>query len=219
MERPNRRGNAGNGQNGRYNPLSATISNFDLLLSVALGIVLAATTGFRVFVPALIASGAAYSGYLPLDENFAWLATPAAFTMLAVAALVEIIAYYIPGIDNLLDGLTAPAAFIGGSILSAAVMIDLPPLLKWTAAIVAGGGAATLTHGITSAIRAKSTVFTGGIGNPAVATAELGGAILMPLLALAAPMIAFVLVLLLLWWAIRVLLRLRRNRQQPPAPN
>lgn len=188
------------------------ISNLDLVLSVALGVVLAATTGFRVFLPALIASAAAYTGNLQLGENFAWLATPAALMMLGVAALVEIIAYYIPGLDNLLDAISAPAAFAAGSALSAAVMIDLPPLVKWTAAIVAGGGAATLTHGITSAIRAKSTVFTGGIGNPVIATAELGGAALLPLLALAAPIAALVLVVLLLWWAFRVLRRLRRGK-------
>lgn len=180
-------------------------------MSVALGVVLAATTGFRIFLPALIASAAAYTGNLQLGENFAWLATPAALTMLGVAALVEIVAYYIPGIDNLLDAISAPAAFVAGSALSAAVMIDLPPLLKWTAAIVAGGGAATLTHGITSMLRAKSTVFTGGIGNPVIATAELGGALLLPILALAAPIAAFVLVLLLVWWAFRLLRRLRRG--------
>jgi hypothetical protein len=41
----------------------------DYALSVALGITLAAATGFRVFLPMLIASGAAYTGHLPLDQN------------------------------------------------------------------------------------------------------------------------------------------------------
>lgn len=190
------------------------ISNFDLAVSVVLGIVLAATTGFRIFLPALIASAAAYTGNLTLGENFAWLATPAALAMLGVAAIVEIIAYYVPGLDNMLDALSAPAAFVAGTVLSAAVMIDMPPLLKWTAAIVAGGGAATLTHCVTSAIRAKSTIFTGGMGNPVVATAELGGAFLLPLLALAAPVAAFVLIVLLLWWGFRFARKLRWNKQK-----
>jgi hypothetical protein len=185
------------------------MSSFDLALSVALGVVLAASTGFRVFLPMLIASGAAYTGYLPLDESFAWLATPLALTMLGVAALVEIAAYYFPGIDNLLDTLAAPAALVAGTVVSAAVMTDLPPMLKWTAAIVAGGGAASLTQFVTTALRAKSTIFTGGIGNSAVATAELGGAFVLPMLALAAPLIALGIVLLLMWMAIRLLRRLR----------
>jgi hypothetical protein len=187
------------------------MSNFDLTLSIVLGVVLAAATGFRVFLPVLIASSAAYVGHLPLGDNFAWLASPAALIMLSVAALVEIIAYYIPGIDNLLDTVAAPAALVAGTVLSAAVITDLPPTLKWTAAIVAGGGAAGLTQSLTTMLRAKSTVFTGGVGNPVVATAELGGAFLIPLLALAAPLVAFALVLVLFWLAIRLLRRLRQS--------
>ena len=187
------------------------ISNLDLALSVALGVVLAASTGFRVFLPALIAGAAAYTGHLPVDEGFAWLATPFALTMLGVASLVEIVAYYVPGLDNLLDTLATPAAFIAGTILAAAVMTDLPPVVKWAAAIVAGGGAAGLTQGVTTMLRAKSTVFTGGTGNPVIATAELGGALLVPLLALAAPFVAVVLAAVLLWLAIRLIRRLRQG--------
>jgi hypothetical protein len=187
------------------------MSNFDLTLSIVLGIVLAAATCFRVFLPMLIASAAAYAGHLPLDDNFAWLATPAVLIMLSVAALVEIIAYYIPGIDNLLDIMAAPAGLVAGTVLSAAVMTDLPSILKWTAAIVAGGGAAGLTQNLTTMLRAKSTVFTGGVGNSVIATAELGGVFLIPLLALAAPLIAFALALVLFWLAIRLLRWLRQS--------
>ena len=123
----------------------------DLALSIALGVALAAATGFRVFLPMLIASGAAYTGHLHLDDGFAWLGTPSALIMLSVAALVEVLAYYLPVIDNLLDVVSAPAAFIAGTILSAAVMTDMPPMLKWTAAVIAGGGVAGLTRGLTGA--------------------------------------------------------------------
>jgi Domain of unknown function (DUF4126) len=98
------------------------MSNFDLALSIVLGIGLAAATGFRVFVPMLIVSGAANTGDLPLDDGFAWLGMPAALTMLGVAALAEVIAYYVPGVDNLLDALATPAAFVAGTVVSAAVM-------------------------------------------------------------------------------------------------
>jgi len=121
----------------------------DLALSIALGVVLAAATGFRVFLPMLIMSGAAYTGHLSLDNSFAWLATPFALTMLGVAALVEVLAYYIPGVDNLLDAVATPAAFVAGTIVSAAVMTDLPPMAKWMAAVIAGGGTASLTQGVT----------------------------------------------------------------------
>src|SRR5215471_20497762 len=149
------------------------MSNFDLVLSIVLGIGLAAATGFRVFLPMLILSGAAYAGQVSLDESFAWLGTPAALIMLSTAALVEIVAYYVPGIDNLLDTLATPGAFVAGIVVSAAVTTDLPPMVKWTAAVIAGGGTASLTHGITTILRAKSSVLTGGFGNPVIATGEL----------------------------------------------
>jgi hypothetical protein len=121
------------------------MSDLDLALSIALGVGLAAATGFRVFLPMLVVSVAAYTRYLPVGENFAWLGTPSALMMLGVATAVEILAYYIPGVDNLLDTLATPAAVVAGTLVSAAVITDLPPMLKWTTAIIAGGGVAGLT--------------------------------------------------------------------------
>ena len=139
---------------------------FDIAVSIALGIGLAAATGFRIFLPLLITSIATYGGYIPVSEGFAWIGSPAAVIMLGVAALAEVLAYYIPGVDNLLDTIATPAALVAGTLVSAAVMADLPPLIKWTAAVIAGGGAAGITQGVTTMIRANSTVFTGGLGNP-----------------------------------------------------
>jgi Domain of unknown function (DUF4126) len=187
------------------------MSDLDLALSIALGVGLAAATGFRVFLPMLVVSVAAYSGHLPLSENFAWLGTPGALIMLGVAALVEILAYYIPGVDNLLDVLATPAAVVAGTLVSAAVITDLPPMLKWTTAIIAGGGLAGLTQGVTALLRAKSTVITAGVGNPVIATAELGGSLLVSLLALAAPLIALLVVIVFLWLAMRLIRRIARS--------
>ena len=180
----------------------------DLPLSIALGVALAAATGFRVFLPMLIVSGAAYTGHLSLDNSFAWLGTPFALTMLGAAALVEVLAYYVPGVDNLLDALATPAAFVAGTIVSAAVMTDLPPMVKWMAAVIAGGGTAGFTQGVTAMLRAKSSILTGGFGNPVIATGELGGSVLLSVLALAAPLAAFAVVILLMWLAFRLIRQL-----------
>jgi hypothetical protein len=192
------------------------VSDFDIALSIALGIGLAAATGFRVFLPMLVMSAAAYTGHLQLADSFAWLGTPSALTLLGVAALAEILAYYIPGVDNLLDALATPAAVIAGTLVAAAVVTDLPPLVKWSTAIIAGGGIAGLTQSTTALLRAKSTLFTGGLGNPVVATGELGGALVLSLLALAAPFAALTLVTVLLWLAFRWLRQIAR-REPPPA--
>jgi hypothetical protein len=184
----------------------------ELPLSIVLGVALAAATGFRVFLPMLVVSGAAYTGHLSLDDSFAWLGTLPALIMLSVAAGAEILAYYIPVLDNLLDALAAPAAFVAGTIASAAVMIHMPPMVKWTAAVIAGGGIAGLTHGVTGMIRAHSTILTGGLGNPLLATAELAGALVVSVLAVAAPAAAIGLVIVFLWLALRLVRQLRGAR-------
>jgi hypothetical protein len=189
--------------------LPVTMSSFDIALSIALGIGLAAAVGFRVFLPLLVASVAAYTGHLQLSDSFAWLGSLSAMTMLGVAAIVEVLAYYIPAVDNLLDTITTPVALIAGTLVSAAVMVDLPPIVKWTTAIIAGGGAAGLTQGVTALLRAKSTAFTAGLGNPVIATAELGGALLLSALALIAPFVALALVAVFFWLALSTVRRLR----------
>jgi hypothetical protein len=120
-------------------------------------------------------------------------------------------AYYIPGVDNLLDTIATPAAFVAGTIISAAVIVDMPPLIKWATAIIAGGGIAGLTQGTTALLRAKSTVMTGTLGNPVLATAEVGGSLLLSILALLAPIAALLLVVGLFWLAIRLLRKLTRT--------
>jgi hypothetical protein len=185
----------------------------DLALAVAMGVGLAAAVGFRVFLPMLVLSIGAYSGHLPLSSGLAWLGTPGALVMLSVAAALEILAYYIPGVDNVLDAIATPAALIAGAVVSAAVMTDLPPLIRWTTAIIAGGGAAGLTQGLTSLLRAKSTLVTAGLGNHVVATAELAGALIVSLLALAAPLAAVALVALFCLFAVRLLRRLFRKER------
>jgi hypothetical protein len=187
------------------------MSGFDLAVSIALGVGLAAATGLRLFLPMLVVSAAAYTGHLSLSENFAWLATPPALILLSVAALVEILAYYIPGLDNLLDTLATPAAFVAGTVISAAVNTDLPPMVKWAAAIIAGGGIAGLTQTVTAMLRAKSTLLTGTIGNPVIATAELGGSLIFSLLALAAPLLTLLIVAVFLWLAIRLVRKVARG--------
>jgi len=193
------------------------MAGLDLALSIALGVGLAAAVGFRVFLPMLVMSIAAYSGHLSLSSGFAWLGTAPALVMLSVAALLEILAYYIPGVDNLLDAIATPAALIAGTVVSAAVMTDLPPIVKWTTAVIAGGGAAGLTQGLTSLLRAKSTVMTAGLGNHVLATGELGGALIVSLLALVAPLAAVGLVALFCWFAVRLVRRLFR-KDRPAAP-
>ena len=180
------------------------MSSLDMALSIALGVGLAAATGFRVFLPLLVASIAAHTGHLQLNDSFAWLGSLPAVTMFSVAALVEVLAYYIPAVDNLLDAVTTPAALIAGTLVAAATITNLPPAVKWATAIIAGGGVAGVTQAMTALLRAKSTVMTAGLGNPVLSTVELVGALLIALLALSAPFVAIGLIVAFCWLAVRL---------------
>ncbi|MCP5327275.1 MAG: DUF4126 domain-containing protein [Steroidobacteraceae bacterium] len=195
------------------------MQSLEILTSIALGVGLAAAVGLRVFLPLLVLAIAGYAGVVPLADSFQWLASLPAVATLGVAAAVEIAAYYIPGVDNLLDTLATPAALIAGTIAAAAVMTDLPPIVKWTTAVIAGGGAAGLTQGVTSLLRVKSTATTGGLGNPLVATGELGGATALSLVAIFAPIIALALVVLTVWLAVKGLRRLFAPRRPAATPD
>jgi hypothetical protein len=193
----------------------APMSGMDTAVSIALGVGLAAAVGFRVFVPLLVASVAAYTGHLHLSDHFAWLGSITAITMLGAAAVVEILAYYIPAVDNVLDTLTGPLALIAGTVVSAAVITDLPPWIKWGTAVIAGGGAAAITQGVTTLVRAKSTAFTAGLGNPVVSTAEVVLSGVVSLLALLAPWLALALVAAFCFFTGRLVRRFLRHRKTP----
>lgn len=182
----------------------------ETLLSVCLGIGLAAACGFRVFVPFLLISIAAKAGHLSLDPMFAWVGTWPALITFAVATVAEILAYYVPWVDNVLDTAAAPIAVVAGTVITASVATDITPWLKWTLAVIAGGGAAGLTQAATMGARWLSTTFTGGLGNWAVNTIESIGAFVMSLVAMLLPLLVLLLLCLLL--AVVILWLVKRSQ-------
>jgi len=170
-----------------------------MLVSLAVGLGLAAACGFRVFVPLLALSLAARSGSVPLSAGFDWVASDAAMVAFGSATVLEVIAYYIPWLDHALDVAATPVAIAAGMVTSASVFADLPPLVRWTAAIVGGGGMAALVQGSTVALRAGSTATTFGLGNAVVATGELAGSMIISLLAITLPLVAVVVALAFVW--------------------
>jgi hypothetical protein len=170
----------------------------DALIGFFVGLALSAAVGFRVFVPLLLTGSAARLGYLELTTDMAWLASDAALVALATATVLEVSAYYVPWLDNLLDTVATPTAVVAGVIAWAAVTPELSPLLRWTLAVVAGGGAAGIVQSGTTLLRLHSSAFTAGLGNPVVATGELAGSVSLSVLAVLAPVLAAVLVLLVL---------------------
>jgi hypothetical protein len=175
----------------------------DTFLSIAIGIGLAAACGFRVFVPLLILNVAVLTGYLVLPDGFAWMGSIYATIAFATATVCEILAYYVPWLDNALDTVATPAAMIAGTLTSAAVFADISPFLKWAMALIAGGGIAGLVQASTVALRAKTSLTTAGMANPVFSTLELAGAIGTALLAIFIPIACLGLLLIFFIWVIR----------------
>jgi Domain of unknown function (DUF4126) len=162
----------------------------ETITSICLGIGLSAACGFRVFVPLLFMSIASLSGHLTLSPGFQWMGTYAALTTFGVATALEIGGYYIPWLDHLLDTLASPAAIVAGTVITAAMVTHTSPMLKWTLAVIAGGGAAGIVQGATVTARGLSTATTGGLANPLFATIELGGSVVTSILAIVTPFLA-----------------------------
>lgn len=193
-------------------------------MAIFAGIGLAAACGFRVFVPLFIASLAANQGIQidfiggfdigqMLGEHH-WLGSTPVTIMLGVATLVEIAAYYVPWIDNALDSIATPLAVAAGTVVSSTMLPEFlgDDSLKWIVATISGGGAAGLVQGASVVARGTSSATTGGVGNPLISTAELGGSIFTATLAVCLPILAGILVAILLFIGLRVLFRFFRDR-------
>ncbi len=184
----------------------------ETLLSLCVGIGLSAACGFRVFVPLLAMSIAAHSGHLSLAPAFHWIASDAALISFAAATLLEIAGYYIPWVDNFLDTVATPAAIVAGTIITASMVTDVSPFLKWALAIIAGGGAAGVIQASTVLIRGASSAGTGGLAHPVIATAELGGSIITSILSILAPILTIALIGFVLAILARKLFRTRTQK-------
>jgi len=194
------------------------------LLALLVGISLAAACGFRVFVPLFIASLAA-NGNVELfadadlkgmlGPDYEWLGSTPVTLALGIATALEIGSYYIPWLDNALDSVATPAAVIAGTFITSITVPEMvgDGFFKWLISVVAGGGSAGLVQGASVLLRGTSTATTAGIGNPAVATAELGGSIITSVLALLLPTIAAIAVLILLIFVICTIVGITRKRK------
>jgi Domain of unknown function (DUF4126) len=156
----------------------------EIILALCLGVTLSAASGFRLFLPPLVLSLATLYGDLELSAGFDWVGTYPTAIALGVATVIEILAYYIPVVDNFLDTFEIPTAVAIGTLLTAANLGDVNPLLQWSLAAIAGGGTAGLIETFAAMTRAASTGMTGGTGNFLVATAEALSSGVLSILAL-----------------------------------
>lgn len=173
------------------------MGDMDIVMGVIVGLGLSAACGFRVFVPLLGMSIANLAGHLTLSPGFEWIGTWPALLTFATATILEIGAYFVPWVDNLMDTLATPASIVAGTIITASQIGDASPLLKWSLALMAGGGVCGVVQTGSVAVRAASSGTTGGFGNFVVSVIELSAAVCITFLAIVVPVICLVLLVVL----------------------
>lgn len=189
------------------------------LISLFVGIGLAAATGFRVFLPIFFLSLGSYLGWIPLDQSYAWIGGLPAVIATGLATIVEILAYYIPFIDNILDSITEPLATIAGSLLFASQFTEVSNWIQWSLAIIAGGGTAATISSVFAGTRAASSGTTAGVANPAISTIETIGSTIMSILAIFLPILAGICVLVILYLAFKFGKKLLDKVRKKPKQN
>ena len=172
-----------------------TTNIMDIAIGICLGLGLAASCGFRVFVPLLISNIASMTGIVDIGGGFEWMGSWPAFAIFLTATIVEIGAYYIPVLDNMLDTISVPLATIAGTLLSVTFITDVPPMVQWTLGIIIGGGSAAVIKSGASMARLKSTTFTAGWANWLLATFEHVTSFVMSILTVLLPIVMGVIAL------------------------
>lgn len=183
------------------------------ILSLFLGVGLAAASGFRVFLPLFILSLSAHfaGNLLAIDESLQWVGSWPALITLGVAMIIEIGAYFLPVIDNMLDTISVPLAGVAGTLAVSATLVDMNEVATWALAIIAGGGTAAVISSTTATARAISTTTTGGVGNFLVNTGETIGSLFLSITAIVIAPLAFLITVILLFCVFKVLKKVKKR--------
>ena len=183
-------------------------------MGLIVGVGLSAACGFRVFVPFLGMSIASMAGHLDLSSGFEWIGTWPALIAFATATVLEIGAYYIPWLDNLLDTAAVPMATVAGVMVTASQIGDMSPFMRWSLAAIVGGGVSLTVQGGTVVARATSSATTGGFGNFVFSTLELIAAAVFTVMAVVVPILCVIAALVMCYAMIRVIRRAPWFRQR-----
>ncbi|WP_067536664.1 DUF4126 domain-containing protein [Nocardia crassostreae] len=178
---------------------------------------LSGAAGLNAWLPLLVVGIADRVGWIDLGSSYGWLSSTPALIVIGVVFVLDLVGDKIPALDSVLHGIGTLVAPASGAILFAAetsLSAQLPPAV----AAVLGAITAGSVHAGRAVVRPFVTGTTAGVGNPVVSTAEDGTSLVLTVLALAVPVLAFVVIFILLiglgWLAFRALrwMRARRGR-------
>lgn len=184
----------------------------DTLLPVGVGLCLSAACGFRAFLPLLFVGAASRAGLFALHGNYEWLSSTTGLVVLLTAAVSEIVAYFIPFVDNALDVVATPLALGAGALSMLVSFGDQNGVVPWALALILGAGTSGVVQAATVKLRALSTGTTAGTGNAVVSGGELVGASALSLVAVLVPVLALLFAGLVLWILVRMIRKMARRK-------
>lgn len=185
------------------------------------GIGLATSAGLNAYIPLVMLGGLArFTDLLTLPEQWQWMESGWALTILTILLGVEVIADKIPVVDHINDILqTAIRPGAGGISFGAGVgsetFIDDPGQMfgsnTWLP-ITLGAVISLVVHAIKTATRPVVNATTGGVGAPVASTAEDAFSVTLSAVAILFPILIIILLALLIWAFVALRRRLKRRK-------
>lgn len=172
---------------------------------------LGSAAGLNAYIPLLAVGLLSRLGYADLSDSYAPLASTPVLLVLAVLGIVDFVGDKIPAVDHVLHGVGVVVSPVAGAIVFASqnsVLNDVHPAIALAAGFVVAGG----LHATRAAVRPAATTFTAGLGNPVVSVVEDAVSFTLTVLAFAAPLVAFLLMLLMVVGVVKAWRRVRAWR-------
>ncbi|WP_084956459.1 DUF4126 domain-containing protein [Thermoactinospora rubra] len=193
------------------------------MLAALTGLGLSTAAGLNAYIPLLVVGVLAnVTDAVRLPGEYGWLSNWGVLAVIAVLLIAEMVLDKIPAVDSVNDMIqTAVRPAAGGVVFSAtaaAAELDRStwmaehPWVGWLAGIVV----ALAVHALKAGTRPVVNAGTAGVGAPVVSAAEDAGSLGMSLVAIFAPvlvLVGLVVLALFAWWAVRRIRRRRRARR------
>ncbi len=195
------------------------------MLAALTGMGLSAAAGLNAYIPFLVVALAArFTDAVVLPAGYEWMASDWAIGIGLVLQLTEIVLDKVPAVDTINDTIqTFIRPSMGGLIFAAttaAAEVDNSTWMQenpWVS-VVLGVLISGLVHAGKMAARPAINGATVGVGAPVVSTVEDVSSVGLSFLAILAPVLALIALVLLAWLLIWMWLRVRRWRRSRRDP-
>jgi hypothetical protein len=174
------------------------------MLDVATAFGLSGAAGLNAWIPLLAAGLLDRAGQLQLAEPYDVISTTPGLIVIGVCLLLDFVGDKVPAIDHLLHAIGSVVHPASGAIVFAGpttTPTDLPSVVLFALGALTAGS----LHATRATIRPASTTLTAGAGNPVLSFAEDVSSAVLSVVAVFAPLLGVVLLLVLvaiavLWW-------------------